>query len=82
MPTSKSHWRGQKEKNQRGRLTHKLFSFHEQNPIAMAPKLRQPKTQLELLSYKNVAETTSPEEQPRLMKLLLNVTIQGSLRPV
>jgi len=83
MPTSKSHRRGPEEKNRRpGRLTHKSSSFHGHNPVAMAPELRRPKTQPELLSYKNVAGTNSPEERPRLTKLLLNVTIQGSLGPV
>ncbi|XP_059430308.1 uncharacterized protein At4g22758 [Corylus avellana] len=82
MPTSKSHRRVPEEKNRRGRLTHKSSSFHGQNTIAMAAELRRPKTLPELLSSKNVVGTTSPEGRPKLTKLLLNVTIQGSLGPV
>ena len=48
----------------------------------MAMELCQPNTTLELLSYKNVVGSMPMEGRlpvARLTKLLLNVTIQGSL---
>ena len=48
----------------------------------MAMELCQPNTTLELLSYKNVVGSMSVEGRlpvARLTKLLLNMTIQGSL---
>ncbi|GLT61244.1 hypothetical protein SLA2020_339660 [Shorea laevis] len=87
MPTSKSHRRGPEEiKNRRGKLTQKSSSFHGQIPVVIAAELRRPKTLPDLLSSKNVVVTTvvmtAQEGRPRLTKLLLNVTIQGSLGPV
>ena len=85
MPNSKSHRRVPEEKNRRGKLAHRASSFHGQSPLTMAAELRRPNTTPELLSYKNVVGTTPMEGRPpaaRLTKLLLNVTIQGSLGPV
>ncbi|XP_018848634.1 uncharacterized protein At4g22758 [Juglans regia] len=83
MSSSKSHRRsGQEEKNRRGKLTHKSSSFHGHIPVTMTAELPRPKTVPELLSDKSATGTTSQEGRPRLMKLLLNVTIQGSLGPV
>ncbi|KAG6678931.1 hypothetical protein I3843_14G104600 [Carya illinoinensis] len=82
MSSSKSHRRGQEEKNRRGKLTHKSSSFHGQIPAPITAELRRPKTLPELLSHKSVIGPTSQEGRPRLTKLLLNVTIQGSLGPV
>lgn len=82
MPTSKSHRRGPEEKNRRGKLTQKSSSFHGLNQVSMAAELRRPKTLPDLHSSKNVTGTTAQEGRPRLTKLLLNVTIQGSLGPV
>ncbi|XP_018833151.2 uncharacterized protein At4g22758-like [Juglans regia] len=49
----------------------------------MTVELHRPKTLPELLSNKDVVvDTILQEGRPRLMKLLLNVTIQGSLGPV
>lgn len=49
----------------------------------MTAEVHRPKTLPELLSNKNVVvDTILQEGRPRLMKLLLNVTIQGSLGPV
>lgn len=85
MPNSKSHRRVPEEKNRRGKLAHRASSFHGQSQLTMAAELRRPKTTPELLSYKNVVGSTLTEGLPpaaRLTKLLLNVTIQGSLGPV
>lgn len=85
MPTSKSHRRGvPEEKNRRGKLTHKSSSFHGQSPFAIAEELRRPKTVPNLVPYQNAVGTPPPQQEgrPRLTKLLLNMTIQGSLGPV
>ncbi|XP_050281501.1 uncharacterized protein At4g22758 [Quercus robur] len=85
MPNSKSHRRVPEEKNRRGKLAHRASSFHGQSHLTMAAELRRPNTTPELLSYNNVVGSTPMEGRPpaaRLTKLLLNVTIQGSLGPV
>lgn len=84
MSSSKSHRRsGQdQEKNRRGKLTHKSSSFHGEIPTSMTAEIRRPRTLPELFSHKSATGTTSQEGRPRLTKLLLNVTIQGSLGPV
>ncbi|XVF69094.1 hypothetical protein PTKIN_Ptkin11bG0052900 [Pterospermum kingtungense] len=80
MPNSKNN-RKEPEKNRRGRLSEKASSFHGRIP-AMAPssELRRPKTLPNLLSDRTVS--VSPDARPKLTKLLLNVTIQGSLGAV
>ncbi|KAH7510808.1 hypothetical protein JRO89_XSUnG0248100 [Xanthoceras sorbifolium] len=82
MPTSKNNRRGQ-EAIRRGKLSEKSSSFHGRLP-AMPPavqQLRRPKTLPNLLPIPAVA-TLSPEARPKLTKLLLNVTIQGSVGAV
>jgi len=85
MPTMpKGNRRGQEpEKNRsKNRLTEKASSFHGRLPVQMPePRLRRPNTQPELLSRNNLAGTVA-EAIPKLTKLLLNVTIQGSVGPV
>ena len=84
MPSPKNHRNGQIETHRRGRLSEKSSSFHGQNAAAMSSQLRRPKTLPELVSYKKLAGTvTSPDGLPRQPpKLLLNVTMMGSLGPV
>ncbi|XP_021899122.1 uncharacterized protein LOC110815593 [Carica papaya] len=86
MPNTKANKRGahESEKNRRGRLAEKASSFHGRASVhPPSSDLRRPKTVPDLLSsgkvFAGAAVTTTP---PRLTKLLLNVTIQGSLGPV
>ncbi|XP_040990965.1 uncharacterized protein LOC121238191 [Juglans microcarpa x Juglans regia] len=81
MPTLKSHLKRPEEKIRRGKLTQNLsLSFHGQSLVSLTAELHRPKTLPELLSNKDVVVDTNLQEgRPRLMKLLLNVTIQGSL---
>lgn len=83
MSTPKAHRRSYEEKNRKGRLAERSFSFHAGLPMAAAPQgeLRRPKTLPDLLSGKSVSGM-SPGGVPRLTKLLLNVTVQRSLGPV
>ncbi|RVW27081.1 hypothetical protein CK203_096747 [Vitis vinifera] len=83
MSTSKTHRRGHKEKNRKGKLTQRSSLFHSSIPMTMAPQaeLRLPKTFPNLLSGRSVSELSS-DGGPRLTKLLLNVTFQRSLGPV
>ncbi|XVF19786.1 hypothetical protein REPUB_Repub11eG0140900 [Reevesia pubescens] len=76
MPNSKNS-RKQPEKNRRGRLSEKASSFHAGIPTMAPAELRRPKTLPDLLSERTVS--ISSEAKPKLTKLLLNVTIQGSL---
>ncbi|OMO90239.1 hypothetical protein COLO4_19291 [Corchorus olitorius] len=76
MPNSRNS-RKEPEKNRRGRLSEKASSFHGRIP-AMAPaELRRPKTLPDLLSERTISIPL--DARPKLTKLLLNVTIQGSL---
>ncbi|KAJ7947935.1 Pentatricopeptide (PPR) repeat-containing protein-like [Quillaja saponaria] len=83
MPSPKSHRRGQTDQNNRkGKLGEKSSSYHGNLPGTMSGQLRRPKTVPDLLSYRNLAGT-SPESLPRQPpKLLLNVTMLGSLGAV
>lgn len=92
MPSPKSQRRMQEEhKNRRGRLlSERSSSFHGQMLAATAtatPQLRRPKTVPDMVLYRNAVgvttpPTASPEVRPKLTKLLLNVTIQGSVGAV
>ncbi|KAM1040548.1 hypothetical protein ACFX13_030527 [Malus domestica] len=87
MPSPKiSSRRGQpEEKNRRPRpLSVRSSSFHGQFTDAAAPQLRRPKTVPDMASFRNAVGTTvsSTELRPKLTKLLLNVTIQGSVGAV
>ncbi|CAN6695517.1 unnamed protein product [Malus baccata var. baccata] len=87
MPSPKiSSRRGQpEEKNRRPRpLSVRSSSFHGQFTDAAEPQLRRPKTVPDMASFRNAVGTTvsSTELRPKLTKLLLNVTIQGSVGAV
>ncbi|KAB2614919.1 hypothetical protein D8674_021507 [Pyrus ussuriensis x Pyrus communis] len=88
MPSPKiSSRRGQpEEKNRRPRpLSVRSSSFHGQfTDAAPPPQLRRPKTVPDMASFRNAVGTTvsSTELRPKLTKLLLNVTIQGSVGAV
>ncbi|CAB4282924.1 unnamed protein product [Prunus armeniaca] len=82
MPSPKStHRRVHEEKNRRGRsLNEKSSSFHGQLSDMATPQLRRPKTVPDMASFRNtIGMTPATELRPKLMKLLLNVTIQGSV---
>ena len=79
MPNSKNN-RKEPEKNRRGRLSEKASSFHGRIPTMAPAELRRPKTLPDLLSERTVS--ISSDARPKLTKLLLNVTIQGSLGAV
>lgn len=91
MPNSKGNRRGQEqEKSRRGRLMEKSSSFHGRVPLPSsfsmaAEELRRPKTLPDLLLPErtiSIGASSSPEAKPKLTKLLLNVTIQGSVGAV
>ncbi|KAE8691045.1 hypothetical protein F3Y22_tig00110893pilonHSYRG00996 [Hibiscus syriacus] len=79
MPNSKNN-RKEPEKNRKGRFSEKASSFHGRIPSIAPAELRRPKTLPDLLPDRTVA--MSPDARPKLTKLLLNVTIQGSLGAV
>ncbi|XP_038902782.1 uncharacterized protein At4g22758 [Benincasa hispida] len=75
MPNPRSH--------RKGKLAEKSSSFHGESPTKTTMTLRRPKTDPELLSYKNLGlSAPSLDGRPKMTRLLLNVTIQGSLGPV
>lgn len=86
MPTSKNPRTSQLiETHRRGRLGNKSSSFHGQSSAAATPmpsQLRRPKTVPDLVSHRT--HTGSPPDgSPRKPpKLLLHVTMLGSLGPV
>lgn len=78
MPNSKNNRRGPESI----RRSQKSSSFHGRVPAMMpAVQLRRPKTLPDLHPNQAVV-TVSPEARPKLTKLLLNVTIQGSVGAV
>ncbi|XP_022000499.1 uncharacterized protein LOC110898075 isoform X2 [Helianthus annuus] len=79
--TKKSSPKGQ-GKNKKGRLTDKAMSFHGRVSEDMVGKLTRPRTVPELVSGRSVVMTERVMTQPKLTKLLLNVTVQRSLGPV
>ncbi|TQE13272.1 hypothetical protein C1H46_001079 [Malus baccata] len=84
MPSPKSSSRRgqQEEKNRRPRpLSDRSSSFHGQFSEMATQQLRRPKTVPDMASFRNAVGTTasSMELRPKLTKLLLNVTIQGSV---
>ncbi|XP_068664128.1 uncharacterized protein [Aristolochia californica] len=86
MPTAASKIRrqqGLEERGRNGRLTEKAKSFHGKLPTATA-EIRRPKTQPDLRSAPGVPFTSSSPASlvPRLTKVLVNVTVKGSLGPV
>lgn len=82
MPNTKSHRRGVQEPSRRAKLSEKASSFHGRIPASMPTdqkELRRPKTLPDLLQDRSFVYL-SPESRPKkLTKLLLNVTIQGSV---
>lgn len=84
MASPKNHRRGHEEKNRRGRLAEKSSSFHGRSPSETTSQLRRPKTVSDLLPSRSAVVTTSLEQQRpmKLTKLLLNVTVQGSVGAV
>lgn len=68
----------------KGKLAEKSSSFHGESPTkTTTTSLRRPKTDPELLSFKNLGlSAPSLDGRPKMTKLLLNVTIHGSLGPV
>ncbi|XP_057954203.1 uncharacterized protein At4g22758 [Malania oleifera] len=81
MRNSKNHRRGLEEKNRRGKLAEKASSFHGRSPLTMPAELHRPKTLPDLSSAWRIGGM-SLEARPKLTKLLLNVTIQGSVGAV
>lgn len=92
MPSSKAHRRGHEERSRKGKplllLSEKASSFHGRSPAAMeaVKPLPRPRTVPELPARKGLAALASAsagaDDKPRLTKLLLNVTLQGSVGPV
>lgn len=81
MPSPKNQRNGQIENHRKGRLGERSSSFHGQNAMSAAP-IRRPKTVPDLPSYRNYTGAV-PEVLPRQPpKLLLKVTVLGSLGPV
>lgn len=82
MANTKSHRRGVQEPSRRAKLSEKSSSFHGKIPVTMQTdqkELRRPKTVPDLLQDRSFV-SLSPESRPKkLTKLLLNVTIQGSV---
>ncbi|MED6180623.1 hypothetical protein PIB30_011926 [Stylosanthes scabra] len=84
MPSHKSNRSpGHVDTHRKNRLSNKSSSFHSHNAMTQATaELRRPRTVPDLISYRNAA-VASPEVSPRLPpKLLLKVTLLGSLAPV
>ncbi|CAJ1979187.1 unnamed protein product [Sphenostylis stenocarpa] len=86
MQNSKNHRNGQAEPNRRGRLTKKSSSFHSHSSVAATTSgasIRRPMTLPDLLLDRNRVAAAAVEVVPRQPpKLLLKVTIMGSLGPV
>lgn len=84
MPNPRSYRKGTEDKTRKGKLTEKSSSFHgESLKTTTTTTLRRPKTDPELLSFKNLGlSAASLNGRPKMTKLLLNVTIQGILGPV
>lgn len=93
MPSPKSHRRGHDDRNQNrrgGRLSERSSSFHGQSPMAATSQMRRPKTLPDLLGHGSsrnslggaTAIALPSDGLPKLTKLLLNVTMQGSVGAV
>ncbi|KAJ1401753.1 hypothetical protein SESBI_28513 [Sesbania bispinosa] len=81
MPSPKSQRNGQIENHRKGRLGERSSSFNGENAMS-ASQLRRPRTVPDLLSCRSHAGP-APEGLPRQPpKLLLKVTVLGSLGPV
>ncbi|BAT90467.1 hypothetical protein LR48_Vigan08g142500 [Vigna angularis] len=87
MQNSKNHRNGQAELHRRGKLTNKSSSFHSQSTSTTGmpgASIRRPMTVPELLLDRNRSSPAAAAEVVRRQppKLLLKVTIMGSLGPV
>ncbi|XP_058734958.1 uncharacterized protein At4g22758-like [Vicia villosa] len=88
MPNTKNQRNAPVETHRRGKLTDKSLSFHGHTSLSAATlataQIRRPKTMPELVLYRKRAATmTTPDIFPRQpSKLLLKVTMMGSLGPV
>ncbi|XP_044473510.1 uncharacterized protein LOC123201948 [Mangifera indica] len=83
MPTAKSNRRGQEQSRKEKLSSEKSMSFHGRPAVMMMEKdqLRRPKTLPDLLPDR-MHVSLSPENKPKLTKLLLKVTVQGSVGAV
>ncbi|CAK7329287.1 unnamed protein product [Dovyalis caffra] len=87
MPTTptKGNRRGggqEPERNRKNRLTEKASSFHGKIPAEIPEaRIRRPKTLPDLLAGRSFPATVA-EVRPKLTKVLINVTIQGSVGAV
>ncbi|KAJ6365464.1 hypothetical protein OIU76_030275 [Salix suchowensis] len=86
MPTTppKGNRRGgpEMDRNRKNRLTAKASSFHGKLPADIPEaRIRRPKTLPDLLAVRNLPATV-PEVRPKLTKVLVNVTVQGSVGAV
>ncbi|XP_010473181.1 PREDICTED: uncharacterized protein At4g22758 [Camelina sativa] len=74
------------EKSHRRKISDKAMSFHGRGttPLSNPGELRRPKTLPELFSTggQSITRSDTASFPPRLTKLLLNVTVQGSLGAV
>ncbi|WVZ02029.1 hypothetical protein V8G54_022835 [Vigna mungo] len=87
MQNSKNHRNGQAEPHRRGKLTNKSSSFHSHSSSTAGmpgTSIRRPMTVPELLLDRNRSSPAAAAEVVRRQppKLLLKVTIMGSLGPV
>ncbi|MBA0712979.1 hypothetical protein Golax_012044, partial [Gossypium laxum] len=80
MRNSKNN-RKEPEKSRRVRLSERASSFHGRIQTMEPVELRRPKTLPDLLPERSTS-LSSVARPPKLTKLLLNVTIQGSLGAV
>lgn len=81
MPSPKNQRNHQIENQRKGRLGEKSSSFHGNNAMSTAT-IRRPKTVPDLLSYRSNAASALEGFPRQLPKLLLKVTVLGSLGPV
>ncbi|XP_042499759.1 uncharacterized protein LOC122077937 [Macadamia integrifolia] len=78
-PCKSGHRRGIEENGRQRKLGSRAASFHGRaHPNLIEAVIHRPKTISDLLSAKKLQENF-PGRPARLTKLLLNVTIQGSL---
>ncbi|KAL0460094.1 UNVERIFIED_CONTAM: hypothetical protein Slati_0636600 [Sesamum latifolium] len=88
MPSPKNYRKGgHQEKNRKGRLPEKASSFHGRGGGAAEEMLPRPRTVPDLLAGRRAGGSSAEDvvalgTQPKLTKLLLNVTIQRSLGAV
>ncbi|KAL8501239.1 hypothetical protein ACS0TY_020696 [Phlomoides rotata] len=87
MPSPKNHRKTGQEKNRKGKLSEKAYSFHARGGDVTTELLSRPRTVPELFSGRGSGGSSADDvvalvTVPKLTKLLLNVTIQRSLGAV